>query len=95
MPSVSIWPVPQGTLSNAGRLVVLRAPEGSPPGQPGWQDGPAGNKVGEDEIVAEIVTDQELRGVVFGDPVMHMMRVYRRRVEVLATRAVTGAGVWS
>jgi hypothetical protein len=26
---------------------------------------------------------------VFGNPVMHMMKIYVRRVEVLATKAVT------
>jgi len=68
-----IWEVPEGTLSNAGRLVVLR-------------DGKGGVK-------AETTCDQELRRVVFGDPVMHMMKVYAQRVETLATRAVT-ARIW-
>ncbi|KAK4696171.1 hypothetical protein P7C71_g1706, partial [Lecanoromycetidae sp. Uapishka_2] len=47
----------------------------------------------EDDVKAEITCDQELRTVVFGDPVMHMMKVYARRVEVLATKAVT-AKIW-
>lgn len=47
----------------------------------------------EDDIKAEITCDQELRGVIFGDPVMHMMKVYARRVEILATKAVT-AKIW-
>ena len=47
----------------------------------------------EDDVKAEITCDQELRGVVFGDPVMHMMKVYARRVEILATKAVT-AKIW-
>lgn len=76
---VFTWEVPPGTLSNAGRLVVLRAS----------QTGDAQT----DDVKAEITTDQELRGVVFGDPVMHMMKVYARRVEVLATKAVT-AKIW-
>ena len=45
------------------------------------------------DVKAEITTDQQLREVVFGDPVMHMMKVYARRIEVLATKAVT-AKVW-
>ena len=49
---------------------------------------------GEDDIRAVVATDQQLRGVVFGNPVMHMMKVYARRVEVLATKAVT-AKIWS
>ncbi|KAL8795305.1 MAG: hypothetical protein Q9195_002175 [Heterodermia aff. obscurata] len=75
-----VWAVPPGALSNAGRLVVLR-----------------GEKVTKDnldnDVKAEITTDQQLREVVFGDPVMHMMKVYARRIEVLATKAVT-AKVW-
>lgn len=47
----------------------------------------------EDDVRAEITSDQQLRSVVFGDPVMHMMKIYARRVEVLATKAVT-AKIW-
>ncbi len=75
-----VWPVPAGALSNAGRLVVLR------------ENSHSSNQA-EDDIKAEITCDQELRGVVFGDPVMHMMKVYARRVEILATKAVT-AKIW-
>ena len=48
----------------------------------------------EDEIKAEVTNDQEIRSVVFGDPIMHMMKVYARRVEALATKAVT-AKIWN
>ena len=75
-----VWKVPASTLSSAGRLVVLRENKNSTAGA-------------EDDIKAEITCDQELRGVVFGDPVMHMMKLYARRVEVLATKAVT-AKIW-
>lgn len=75
-----IWKVPPGTLSNAGRLIVLRENQN-------------GVAQVEDDVKAEITSDQELRTVVFGDPVMHMMKVYARRVEVLATKAVT-AKIW-
>lgn len=75
-----VWRVPAGALSNAGRLVVLRETKNSSTGV-------------EDDVKAEITCDQELRGVVFGDPVMHMMKVYARRVEILATKAVT-AKIW-
>lgn len=47
----------------------------------------------ENDVKAEITNDEQLRNVVFGDPVMHMMKVYARRVEVLATKAVT-AKIW-
>ena len=75
-----VWRVPAGALSNAGRLVVLRENKNSTTGV-------------EDDVKAEITCDQELRGVVFGDPVMHMMKLYAKRVEVLATKAVT-AQIW-
>lgn len=75
-----IWKLPQGTLSNAGRLIVLRENQAGTPGI-------------EDDVKAEITSDEQLRSVVFGDPVMHMMKVYARRVEVLATKAVT-AKIW-
>ena len=75
-----VWRVPAGALSNAGRLVVLRENKNSTTGV-------------EDDVKAEITCDQELRGVVFGDPVMHMMKIYAKRVEVLATKAVT-AKIW-
>jgi hypothetical protein len=33
-----------------------------------------------------------LRKVVYGDPMKHQMRVYRERIEGIATRAVTAGG---
>lgn len=74
------WRVPPGELSNAGRLVVLRAT-------------PNGNAGAEDNVKAELTTDAQLREVIFGDPIMHTMKVYVRRVELLATKAVT-AKIW-
>lgn len=71
-----VWKLPPGTLSNAGRLIVLRGPQNV-------------GLDGQTDVKAEITTDQELRTVVFGDPVMHMMKVYAKRIEVLATKAVT------
>lgn len=80
-----VWKVPPCTLSCAGRIVVLRS--GSP--------GRGGKTVEErlrEGVVAQVVTDEELRGVVWGDPVAHMMRLYAARVEVLAVGAVTAKG---
>ncbi|KAF2100637.1 alpha/beta-hydrolase [Rhizodiscina lignyota] len=71
------WNIPPGTLSLGGRLVLLRD-------TPGAQSN--------EEVGAFGVTDEQMRSVVFGDPVKHMMRLYARRVEFLATRAVTGQG---
>jgi hypothetical protein len=69
------WDVPSATLSNAGRLVALRVLKG---------------KSESEGIGAYVVSDDELRKVIFGDPIMHQMGVYRRRIEALAFRAVTG-----
>lgn len=41
-------------------------------------------------VVAQVVTDDLLRGVVWGDPVAHVMRLYSGRVECLAVGAVVG-----
>jgi len=38
------------------------------------------------------VTDEMLRDVVFGDPACHTMTMYSKRIEILATRAVTVGG---
>ena len=72
------WDVPPATLSNAGRLVVLRVPDGS--------DG------NQSDVKACLVKDDQLRQVIFGDPLVHSMNIYAQRIEVLAVRAVTGRG---
>jgi hypothetical protein len=84
-----IWRVPEATLSNAGRLVLLRSVQ--------KYTGKAGKKKPVQErmdegVVAQMISDELLRGVIWGDPVCHMMRLYARRIEILATNAVTGRG---
>tara|TARA_R110002003_G_scaffold116_9_gene10127 strand:- start:5713 stop:7302 length:1590 start_codon:yes stop_codon:yes gene_type:complete len=75
------WPVPQCTLSPAGRLIVLRPKGGARPGR------------NADESVEAVTVEQELlKKVVYGDPLKHQMRTYRMRIEGIATRAVTGVG---
>ncbi|KAI9723345.1 MAG: hypothetical protein M1812_001229 [Candelaria pacifica] len=73
LPAV-VWKVPPAPLCNAGRLVLLRM-------RPGGRT--------DDDVQACITSDEQIRGVVYGDPLMHMMKVYARRVEILATNAVT------
>ena len=70
-----IWPIPDSILSLAGRVVVLRNRPGT---------------VGEQNVEAVGASDEMLRGVVYGDPMMHMMSLYKSRVEGLAVRAVVG-----
>jgi hypothetical protein len=72
-----IWPVPNATLSMGGRVVLLRPHVAA--------------KAAED-IEAVPVSDELLRDVIFGDPVCHTMALYARRIEILATRAVTAGG---
>jgi hypothetical protein len=47
----------------------------------------------EDNVEAVTVEDQTLRTVMFGDADMHMMKVYKRRIDALATKAVTVSDV--
>jgi hypothetical protein len=82
------WPVPEATLSNAGRIVLLRSVQ--------KLDGPTSKKKKDahglmnEGVVAQMVSDEILRGVVWGDPICHTMRLYARRIEILATNAVMG-----
>ena len=84
-----IWRVPEATLSNAGRLVLLRRVER-------YEGRPNRKRLVQERmnegVVAQMITDELLRGVIWGDPVCHMMRLYARRIEVLATNAVMGRG---
>jgi len=83
-----VWRVPPGTLSNAGRIVVLRS--GDPKARLD------GKKTVEERlnegVVAQTTTDEQLRGVIWGDPVCHVMRLYAGRIETLAVGAVTAKG---
>lgn len=82
-----IWPIPEATLSNAGRVVLLRSVER-------YETRPNRKKQVQERmdegVIAQTVTDELLRGVVWGDPVCHMMALYARRIEILATNAVMG-----
>ncbi|EGX89033.1 Lipase, class 3 [Cordyceps militaris CM01] len=81
------WPVPACTLSNAGRIVVLRS--GDPMASPG-----PGERTVEDRLAegvrAQTCDEAVLRGVIWGDPVAHMMGLYAARIETLAVAAVKG-----
>lgn len=85
-----VWKVPHSTLSNAGRVVVLRS--GDPRARL------KGRKTVEERlnegVVAQVATDQQLRGVVWGDPVCHLMKLYAGRLEMLAVNAVTAKGCY-
>jgi hypothetical protein len=83
-----IWEVPEATLSIAGRVVLLRSAER---GVSQLLDRKKQiHEMMDEGVVAQMATDELLRGVVWGDPVCHMMKLYARRIEVLATHAVIG-----
>jgi hypothetical protein len=83
-----------------------RSPSSSPPSSPAARAAAkrassvaavaaAGKSVAErlrDEGVVQAVAveEEQLRGVLWGDPVCHSMELYARRVEGLAARMVTG-----
>lgn len=80
-----VWKVPQATLSSAGRIVVLRSGNAKARLK--------GRKTVEERlnegVVAQITTDEQLRTVIWGDPVCHLMRLYAGRIETMAVGAVT------
>jgi len=50
-------------------------------------------RIGREDVIEAVTVDGEtLRKVVYGDPMKHQMTVYRKRIEELATRAVTAGG---
>ncbi|KAL0263107.1 hypothetical protein SLS55_002083 [Diplodia seriata] len=95
-PPPPTWNVPPGVLSCAGRLILLRdRPPQPPPATNGGKTAAVtmGHPLGEANVEACTVEDEQLRAAVFGDPMCHMMKLYARRIEVLATRAVTAGGM--
>ena len=84
------WDVPPATLSNAGRLVVLRVSSETSNKSRKRTDGRNRQEDSIEGVGAYVANDEDLRRVIFGDPIMHQMSIYRRRIEALACRAVTG-----
>ncbi|KAK2858468.1 hypothetical protein FQN49_004705 [Arthroderma sp. PD_2] len=69
------WSIPTPTLTLPGCLIVLR----------GNRDNPRDKNY----VEAYLTHNEEMAGVVFGDVMMHMMTLYERRIQLLATDAVT------
>lgn len=84
-----VWAVPENTLSNAGRLVVLRPVLAKVRKRRGFLE-MGKEDVGEERVEAVVTNDEQLRRVVFGDPMVHSMWLHKERVEKLAVGAVTG-----
>ncbi|OTB18698.1 hypothetical protein K445DRAFT_8718 [Daldinia sp. EC12] len=83
-----IWDVPPSTLSNAGQIVVLRS--GNPTAK--TKRAKTVEERLSEGVVAQVATDEQLRGLIWGDPVCHVMKLYIGRVEFLAVDAVTAKG---
>jgi hypothetical protein len=80
------WKVPPCTLSNAGRIVVLRS--GDPRARVG--DRKTVQERLSEGVSAVTCHDEDLRKVIWGDPACHLMGLYAGRIEVLAVGAVSG-----
>lgn len=83
-----MWRVPPSTLSNAGQIVVLRSAK---PHAKVKRTKTIEERLDEG-VVAQVASDENLRGVIWGDPVCHVMKLYAARIEVLAVGAVTAKG---
>ncbi|KAI0095856.1 alpha/beta-hydrolase [Daldinia grandis] len=87
-PPGPIWNVPPSTLSNAGQIVILRSGNSSSKTK---RAKTVEERLSEG-VIAQVATDEQLRGLIWGDPVCHVMKLYIGRVELLAVEAVTARG---
>lgn len=81
-----VWRIPNPTLLLPGEVVVLRRVKDNNPSKKNDRDS---KDKSERRIGAHVVRNEDLREIVFGDILMHPMKVYERRIEMLATEAVT------
>ncbi|KAI1171928.1 Alpha/Beta hydrolase protein [Nemania sp. FL0916] len=84
-PGKPVWPVATNTLSNAGRIVVLRPTE--PHIVNGVRTKTVEERLGEGVIRAQVASDEKLRRVIWGDTLCHHMKLYAARIETLALLA--------
>ena len=99
-----MWPVPPCTLSVPGSIYVLRSGEifrdsKHRDSRVHFPQAPYKNKGkktveerADEGVVAQKTTDGQLRGVIWGDPICHVMKLYTLRVETLVIGAVTWGG---
>jgi hypothetical protein len=76
----------EAALSNVGRIILLRSVEKYKNRSEKKNTQERMNK----GVVAQVITNDLLRGAIWGDPVCHIIVLYSRRIEILATNAVTG-----
>lgn len=92
-PKKPIWPVPPCSLSNAGRIVVLRsagrrASDGKMSTKRRDRDRMTVEERLAEGVVANVCHEDQLREVIWGDPAAHMMTLYAGRIDMLAVNAV-------
>lgn len=91
----AVWDVPDNTLCNAGSVVVLQANTSAsvPVSGSGHGHTPSCKKTVDERLkegVHAVTCDgNDLRGVIWGDPVCHLMKLYKDRIDMLAVQAVT------
>lgn len=70
------WELPEGVLCNAGKIIVLRQ----------VQDRHRDKMELVEGTEAVLCHEDDLRGIVWGDPLCHLMMVYLDRINLLAGR---------
>lgn len=74
------WKVPSATLSNAGKMIVLRTADAHAV----VTDCKTVKERLCEGVVAVTCKEEQLRGMIWGDPVAHMMNLYAGRIDMLA-----------
>ncbi|KAI9037508.1 lipase family protein [Aspergillus affinis] len=74
----ALWRIPPATLSVAGQVIVLRKRDATG----------TYSAVPAESVEACMTTDAVLRQAVFGDPLMHMMDLYARRIHDLPGKQI-------
>ncbi|KAI1445127.1 alpha/beta-hydrolase [Annulohypoxylon stygium] len=80
-----IWKVPPSTLSNAGQIVVLRSGDSNSK----YKRAKTVEERLSEGVIAQMATNEQLQGLIWGDPVCHVMKLYVGRVERLAVEVIT------
>ncbi|KAI9896826.1 hypothetical protein N3K66_007848 [Trichothecium roseum] len=88
------WDVPPCTLCNPGRVVVMRSArwDADDDRDAGRGDHKTMRERLAEGVAAHVVDEEQLRGVIWADPVAHLMRLYAGRIEALAVAAVMVQG---
>lgn len=75
------WKPPPAQLSLAGQLVVLRRKKNGDRDEPTKVAGSQSSEPSEEDVEACLTTDEVVRQAVFGDPYVHIIDVYKRRID--------------